>query len=190
MNEQKATWTFSDKDIFTSLGFDPSDLRVLDHKANDFIKAILELEPDWTSESSGGGKVSSSSTAPLLLPGTVYHLNLTATARLVLENSVRIVGLAFILQQVNLLTLSVSLSSAGIHGLIRQTTKLNDRQRSIIKTIYDLKRAKPFPPYWPTSEEIGESLQIDPAEVHAQLTLLTNKVVRFDADKKHWRVLW
>jgi hypothetical protein len=190
MNEQTVTWSFDRDDIFSSMGFSTDDNNLLKAKAEDFIRALQEVAPNLSVDHYESRKPTASSSAPLIIPGTKYHINLTSSSRFVLIGAVKIVASAYLLHNLRLLDLSISLSGLAIATLLTQITNLTEQQRTIIQTIYDLKRTRNSRLYWPTTEQIAEKMEETSDNIRDELMPLLHRVVEYDNDKKQWRTIW
>lgn len=189
MSKDTSGWSFGSTDIFTSIGFSSEDCKILNTKADDFIRAILKISPPNSIEQLDEAQTSASSSAPLYIPGKRYHLNLTATAKNTLTAATAFVANAYILHTLRLLDLAAFFSSTGIQALIAQITKLTDRQRLILDAICDLKRRNGSPLYWPTQEQVASKLHMTPTEIQNELTPIQGKVVQYDTENKTWRII-
>ncbi len=182
------TWSFDRSDIFVTIGFSYEECNILQDKADDFIRAILNVSPSSVIELQERNKNSASSSAPLYIPGKRYHINLSESAKNTLISTVGLIADAYILHNLKLLDSSIYFSTIGIQNLITQTTKLTDRQRSILDTIYKLKRKKRSPLYCPTTKQIADQLGLTQGEIKDALIPIQGKVVQYEADKKTWNI--
>lgn len=189
MNKDSVSWSFDPTDVFASIGLDAEDCKILNAKADDFIRAILEISPPNSIEQLDKANSTVSSSAPLYIPGKRYHLNLSAMAKNTLTMTVAFVANAYILHALRLLDLAAFLSSTGIQSLIAQVTKLSVRQRNILDAICDLKRKNGSPLYWPTTEQIADKLHMTATEIQDELIPIQDKVIRYDIENKTWRII-
>ena len=82
----------------------------------------------------------------------------------------------------------VSLSSIAIAELIRQLTRLSNRQQRILDAIY-IETGQPIPSYWPSTEEIAEKVDLPTNDVDKELKPIVNKVVNYESDSKTWQIV-
>ena len=183
------TWSFDRNDIFTSIGLNHEDSELLQEKADDFIQAILNISPPDTIEQLGDSKNSTSSSAPLYVPGKRYHVNLSETAKFTLMSAAGFVADAYILHNLRLLDTVVYFSTIGIQTLISQATKLTDDQITILDTICKLKRKKRSPLYNPTTKQIADQLGLTQSEIRDSLASIQGKVVQYEPKKKTWNII-
>lgn len=189
MNSDNVSWSFDRTDVFASLGFGAQDCKILNTKADDFIRAILEISPPNTIEQLDKAKAAVSSSAPLYIPGKRYHLNLSATTKNTLIAATAFVAQACILHTLRLWDLTAVLSSTGIQSLMTQITKLSERQRIILDAICKLKRKNGSPLYWPTTEQIAHKLHMATTEIQDELKPIQDKVVQYNTENKTWRII-
>ena len=189
MNSDSVSWSFDRTDVFASIGFGAQDCKILNTKADDFIRAILEISPPNNIQQLDKAKATVSSSAPLYIPGKRYHLNISATAKNTLTMATAFVANAYILHTLRLLDLAAFLSSTGIQSLIVQVTKLSERQRIILDAICKLKRKNGSPLHWPTTEQIANNLHMTTTEIQDELIPIQDKVVQYNAENKTWRII-
>jgi len=187
--DESTTWSIDRNDLFQSLGFNARERKLLANQADEFMRAILELSPTETPKSSDPVGQVASTGSPLYISGTRYHINLTQTAKTALLGSLGIIAKAAILNNLNLLEFSLTLTSAVIAELCRRITRLSNRQRNIVEGILDLKKSLGLPGYWPTTDELSNKLSLSSEEIEKDLKPITDKVVTLDPDSKTWRVL-
>jgi hypothetical protein len=185
----QTTFSFDRDDLFTTLGFNARDRVILQRKSDDFVRAVLEVESPEASKRPAEREGVASSSSPLYIPGVRYHLNLSQAAKTALLGSLGIIAKAYLLQNAGSLEASVSLSSIAIAELIRQLTRLSNRQQRILDAIYELKRASPYPSYWPSTEEIAEKVDLPINDVDKELKPIVNKVVNYESDSKTWQIV-
>jgi hypothetical protein len=181
-------FSFGRDDLFKKLGFNAHERRLLQGKSDDFVRAVLEVKLPEARERPAERDRAASTSSPLYIPGVRYHLNLSQAAKTALLGSLGIIAKAFLLQNSGLLEASVTLSSVAIAELIRQPTRLSNRQRRILDAIYELKRASPYPSYWPSTEQIAEKVDLLAEEVDKELKPILNKVVNYESESRTWEV--
>lgn len=189
MNSDSVSWSFDRTDVFASIGFNAQDCKILNTKADDFIRAILAISPPNNIEQLDESTTTVSSSAPLYIPGKRYHLNLSATAKNALTMAAAFVAQACILHTLRLWDLAAFLSGTGIQSLMTQITKLSERQRIILDTICKLKRKNGSPLYWPTTKQIADKLHLTTTQIQDELKPIQNKVVQYNIEKKTWHII-
>ena len=183
------TWTFSINSILESAGVPAEEINVLASLQADIAQAFLLINLDHQKEiitPTDSSRLHSS--APLLIPGTLYHINLSETAKATAKTFIRIITSALLLHQTGLMAIAVPVSVFGIQTILEQLSRLSHDQAEIVDSILRLRKSENNLLYWPTAGEISRDMNIEESEILRILRSIPTTVVKYVENDDSWRV--
>jgi hypothetical protein len=183
------TWAFTRDDFLSSAEVDTDVARQLRTQSDMLIEAFLRAVGEFQTEGPAGAPTLGLSAAPLLIPGTRYHVSLSKAAKASWKAAVRILATALLLHQQRLFDLAANVSVQTFFSLYEQLSHLTPEQHLVVESILALKRSSQSPLYWPAVDEVSTHSGLSLSECSNLLISMNGKVVEYVPHAEGWRVL-
>lgn len=174
--------------LFESAGMSKADSAMVADCADIVMRAVLQESIEVNTDS--GDSPTTRLSAPLLIPGTRYHISLKKASAAAFWQAVRIVAGALLLQRLQLLELSVTFSVASMASILEQVKQLSEVEQRVVEAILSAKHEYGSLMYWPTAQEIAERSGLPEADTLQALTALSATVVEYNSDHGGWKLRW
>lgn len=180
-------WTVDEDSVIGELELDPGDVQLLREKTGSIVEAVLSLAR-MSPVAEPKAKRRAAAVAPLFVPGSKYHLNVSRLMKSLAIGSIRVVAQAYILQRLHLCDFVVTFAGMGLVELVQRVSQLDGDQRALMEALYRTKRSSGVPAYWPSTDEVAAEAGVSPVDVRKALTPLVGRVLAFQPETDSWRI--